>query len=231
MSMNRLLFVLFLASTGLQGAIPSGLSQSANATSLSSVRQDNSFIKTILRFRKTTSKEFTELATSLGARTTSDHSVRSLGRGRTVTAGTPVGTLGIQRPTATPTPTTSRKAPLAPRDLTAIAVSTNQINLTWTSSSNNTGFYVERAQSPTGPWTRVASLSGSATSCGNGGLKASTTYYYRLFSRNDSYSNVATATTNSLLPDGAPSHLVATAQGSQLHSTISPSQPLQPPIA
>lgn len=210
--MNSLLFVLFLASTGLQAASPSVPNTWANATSSSSARQDNSFIEPISHFRRTTDREFTQLAKSLDP-TASQHFVSSLRRARTVLFSTSAGAAGLQRPVPTP----SRKVQLAPRDLTATAIATNQINLTWTNNSDkNTGFYVERAQSPTGPWTRVASLPGSATSCANSGLKASTTYYYRLFLRQASYSNVASATTHSLLPDGAPSHLVAKAEASTI---------------
>jgi len=212
--MNSLLLVLFLASIELQGA--SSSRSTVNAISLSSDRQDDSCIETIFRFRRTTCKDFSELARSLAARITSHHFVHSLRRGMTVSASTTAGAAWTQRPIPTPTTTPSRKVQLDPRDLTATAVSTNQINLTWTGGPNNSGFYVERAQSPTGPWTRVATVSGSATSCGNGGLKAATTYYYRLFSRNASYSNVASATTYFPLPDGPPSHLVARAEGPTL---------------
>ena len=121
-------------------------------------------------------------------------------------------TTGTARPTPTPTP----KAQSAPNNLVAVAVSTNQINLTWTKSSDSiSGIYVERAESPKGPWKRVASLSHNATSCANGGLNAHAIYYYRLMmAQGSGYSNVASATTLSLLPAGGPNHLTAIAAGS-----------------
>src|SRR5262249_34857362 len=44
--------------------------------------------------------------------------------------------------------------PTAPSGLTASSVSSSQINLTWIdNSTNETGFYVERATASAGPWT------------------------------------------------------------------------------
>jgi chitodextrinase len=124
------------------------------------------------------------------------------------TRKTPIGTA---RPTPTPTP----KPQAAPNNLVAVGVSTSQINLTWTKSSDSiAGYYVERAESPNGPWKRVASLSHDATSCANGGLNGHTIYYYRLMAHNSGYSNVASATTLSMLPAGGPNRLTAMARGS-----------------
>ncbi len=122
-----------------------------------------------------------------------------------------------QRPTRTFTP--GRGAPAAPSNLAASASSTNQINLTWTVNSNNqTGFRVERAVLSTGPWMQVGTAPADSTSWGNAGLSELTTYYYRIIAYNSAgnspYSNVASATTQSRLPAGAPSHLEATTRGS-----------------
>jgi chitodextrinase len=112
-----------------------------------------------------------------------------------------------------------RGAPAAPSKLIAAAVSTTQINLTWTSNSNNaTGFRIERALSATGPWTQVGTASAIAISWANSGLSDHTAYYYRVIAYNSggnsAYSNVAAATTLSMLPAGAPSNLVAMTGGS-----------------
>ena len=130
-----------------------------------------------------------------------------------------------QRPTPTPAPTpvrspmSKRGAPAAPSNLTAAAISTSQINLTWTSNSNNaTGFQVERAQSATGPWKQAATISANTTSSATAGLGASTVYFYRVMAYNSAgnsgYSNVASATTLSMLPAGAPGNLAAKTEGS-----------------
>jgi titin len=125
----------------------------------------------------------------------------------------------IPEPKTLRTRTPPTGAPAAPSNLMASAVSTTQINLTWTTSNANnvTGFYVERATAAKGPWKRVTTLSSNTASSGNGGLDASTTYYYRLIAYNSAgnsaYSNVASATTHSMLPQGAPSHLTAKSGG------------------
>jgi len=68
-------------------------------------------------------------------------------------------------------------APPAPTNLTATAVSSNQINLTWSASSGATSYNVKRATVSGGPYTTIAT-GVAATSYNNTGLTASTTYYY-----------------------------------------------------
>ena len=96
--------------------------------------------------------------------------------------------------------------------LTAVAVSTSQINLSWTNNRDKLdGLYVERSSSPNGPWKRVLNLQPNATSCANASLTAATTYYYRLMVNDSIYSSVASATTLSALTDRTPGHLTAIA--------------------
>jgi hypothetical protein len=95
--------------------------------------------------------------------------------------------------------------------LTAHAISTSQINLSWTNSSDKvTGLYVERSRSPKGPWKRVVDVPANASSCANSGLAAATTYYYRVMANDAPHSNVASATTLSGATDRAPGQLSAT---------------------
>ena len=105
-------------------------------------------------------------------------------------------------------------APVSPpSSLTATAVSSSQINLTWSDTNNNeTGNFVERSLSSTSGFAQIASLGANATSYSNTGLPAGTTYYYRVRSSGtqgknvtySSYSNVASARTTSVAPTPTP---------------------------
>jgi Fibronectin type III domain/PQQ enzyme repeat len=110
----------------------------------------------------------------------------------TVPTGTPTPT-----PTPTPIPT-----PRAPTNLTATAVSSGQINLSWTDNSNNeTGFVINRTQDPSVLWNYVTTVGANVTSYSNTGLHASTTYFYRVQAINagggSAWSNTASARTPS----------------------------------
>jgi fibronectin type 3 domain-containing protein len=92
--------------------------------------------------------------------------------------------------------------PTAPGNMTASAVSTSQINLTWTASTDNigvTGYLIERCQG-----TGCASFAQVATTTSitlnDTSLTANTSYSYRVRATDaagnvSSYSNVATANT------------------------------------
>jgi hypothetical protein len=89
--------------------------------------------------------------------------------------------------------------PAAPTGLTATAVSSSQINLSWNASSGATSYSVERSSTSGGTYSVVVSGLGS-TSYSNTGLSASTAYYYRVKASNSSgtssASAVASATTH-----------------------------------
>ncbi len=107
--------------------------------------------------------------------------------------------------TTKPAPT----APAAPSNLIATAVSSSQINLTWTDNSDNeTGFIIERSPDGSTNWTQIATPAANATSYSNTGLSPSTTYYYRIRATNgvgpSSNSNIAHATTASATGLPAP---------------------------
>src|SRR3989344_2921911 len=72
-------------------------------------------------------------------------------------------------------------APTAPSNLSATPISSTQINLSWTASTDNIGvigYYIYRCQGEVcTPTSRVATVNG-ATSFSNTGLKANTTYQY-----------------------------------------------------
>jgi lysophospholipase L1-like esterase len=95
--------------------------------------------------------------------------------------------------------TTGVSAPPAPATLTATAVSTSQVDLSWSAVAEATGYRVERSTDGT-TWAAVADLAGGVSSHRDTGLSAATTYHYRVVATNaggDSPpSPVATATTD-----------------------------------
>lgn len=93
--------------------------------------------------------------------------------------------------------------PLAPSELTVIAVSSGQIHLDWKdNSTDEKGFYVYRRSSS---YTKTASLATDATSYNDFYVSPQTTYWYKVTAYNDggesASSNEATVTTPA---DGAP---------------------------
>ncbi|MFH0889294.1 MAG: putative Ig domain-containing protein [Planctomycetota bacterium] len=99
--------------------------------------------------------------------------------------------------------TTPGILPNAPSNLIATAVSSSQINLTWTDNSiNETDFKIERKTGVSGTYAQIATVDANVTSYSNIGLSTSTTYYYRVRAYNANgnslYSNEASATTFSI---------------------------------
>jgi Fibronectin type III domain len=89
---------------------------------------------------------------------------------------------------------------VAPTNLSATAVSSTQINLSWAdNSSNETGFKVERTMHGKS-FKQIATVGENVTTYADTRLKASTTYRYRVRAYNSggnsNYSNIASATTN-----------------------------------
>ncbi|EEF61713.1 fibronectin type III domain-containing protein [Pedosphaera parvula] len=108
--------------------------------------------------------------------------------------------------------------PAAPGGLAATAVSSSQINLTWTdNSTNENNFVLGCSITAGGPYTDIATLSANVASYNDAGRAANTTYYYVVRASNangaSTNSNQASATTPQVLP-AAPSGLLATAVSS-----------------
>jgi titin len=110
-------------------------------------------------------------------------------------------------------------APTAPTNLTASAVSSSQINLTWTDTANNeTGFRIERSPDGT-TFAEIATAGANVTSYANTtGLTAATQYWYRVRAYNttgtSSYAGPASATTLAPEPQppSAPTALIVTSR-------------------
>ena len=92
----------------------------------------------------------------------------------------------------------------APTNLSATAVSSSQINLTWTDTNsgktNESGYSIERSLSPTSGFAKIGSVLKNITTYSNTGLTSGTTYYYRVQATGrkgavSPYSNIASATT------------------------------------
>ncbi|MGC1660568.1 MAG: LamG-like jellyroll fold domain-containing protein, partial [Candidatus Acidiferrales bacterium] len=101
--------------------------------------------------------------------------------------------------------------PTAPNSLAATAISTSQINLSWTASTDNvgvTGYLLERCQgSACASFSQIATPAGTTYS--NTGLSASTSYSYRVRATDaagnlSSYSNIATVMTPALADTTSP---------------------------
>jgi fibronectin type 3 domain-containing protein len=105
-------------------------------------------------------------------------------------------------PTPTPTPAPTPNATVtsnAPTNLNAVAVTSSQINLSWTdNSTNETGFKISRSTDGT-TFTRIAIVPSNTTRYASIGLAASTKYYYRVCAytsnKRSSFSNTASAKT------------------------------------
>lgn len=104
--------------------------------------------------------------------------------------------------------------PPAPTNVVAMAVSANQINLTWSPANGATNYYVKRSTVNGGPYTTV-SVPLTQTNYSDTGLISSTTYYYVVTAINDggaTNSAQVSARTVSL----APTNLTVGLSGGQL---------------
>ena len=111
--------------------------------------------------------------------------------------------------------TTLDTVPAAPSGLTATAISTTQINLSWTdNASNETGFKIERKTGAGGTYAQIGTVGANLTTYNDTGLTDGTTYFYRVRATNavgDSAYSSETSATTLVAPPAAPNGLTATA--------------------
>jgi hypothetical protein len=121
-----------------------------------------------------------------------------------------------------PDPPEPGTPPTAPSALTATALSSTTIGLTWTDNANNEGSF-EVDQSPNGSaWTQIATLAANTVSYTSTGLTPSTLYYFRVRASNGDGDSANTSTASATTeappvintPPDAPSGLTVVAIGS-----------------
>ena len=120
-----------------------------------------------------------------------------------------------------------------PTSLTASAVSSSQINLTWAdTNSNETAYLVERSLSSSSGFVQIASLPANTQAYSDTGLAAGTTYYYQVRAAHNgafsAYSNVASARTLTTAPTPTPTRPPPTATPTPTR-TPTPSGPTPTP--
>jgi hypothetical protein len=122
--------------------------------------------------------------------------------------------------------TTLPKPPGVPSGLTATAVSSSQINLAWTDTTNNeTLFKIERKVGVAGTYSQIATVGANITSFSNTtGLSPNTTYFYRVRASNtggnSGYSNEANATTSGSVASNKPASSADTLSAVSIPETI-----------
>lgn len=104
----------------------------------------------------------------------------------------------------------------APSGFTATAVSTNQVNLTWTINGSPDGFNILRAANNNGtpgPWSQIATLAPSSNTFSDVGLLPNTVYWYQVQAFPEcslSISGLQTNVSTLPYPPLAPTNLTAT---------------------
>ena len=102
--------------------------------------------------------------------------------------------------------------PDPPGQLAAGALSSNQIDLTWTdNSSDESGFKIERKTGSEGTYSQIATVGADVESYSDTGLSEVTKYYYRLSAFSPAGSSSYSDEANAATYPAAPANLSATA--------------------
>jgi hypothetical protein len=75
---------------------------------------------------------------------------------------------------------TTSPVPVTPDGLTAVAVSSGEIDLTWTDGATESGYSIERSADGSTGWAAIATTGQDVTTYDDLGLVSGTTYYYRV---------------------------------------------------
>ncbi len=100
----------------------------------------------------------------------------------------------------------------APAGVVATAVSSSEIDLTWSAVTGATGYVVERGTTSGGPYTAVGSP--ASTSFANTGLSSGATYFYVVKATAGAVSSALSSEVSALTLPAAPSGVSATAVSS-----------------
>ncbi len=102
--------------------------------------------------------------------------------------------------------------PAVPSGLNATAVSTTQIDLSWSDNSNNEDvFVIFRSLTPGGPYTEVGGTAANTTLYSDKGLTSGTTYYYVVRAKNSGGSSANSAEASATAtppPPGGPEIII-----------------------
>ncbi len=209
-------------STAIVPAAPSNLSASAlSSSSIKFLWTDNSNNETSFVVYRWNGSTWVQIAT-VGANVTS-YTDTGLQASTTyfhyVCARNSTGAgCGSTYSTAT-TLNSSATVPVAPSALSAVALSSSSIKVSWVDNSNNeTSFVVYRWNGST--WVQISTVGANVTSYTNTGLQASTTYFHYVCAQNSAGStcastySTATTQTSSATAPAAPSGLSAVALSS-----------------
>ncbi|MBQ2990118.1 MAG: fibronectin type III domain-containing protein, partial [Clostridia bacterium] len=182
--------------------------------------ENGTYTDVVTVLAKTTATQSASLSSSLKNKYLKIRTVRDDNGTRSHSAySTPVKP--TQTPTLAPTPNPSLRPtpPATPTGVSAAAQSSSSIRVSWSEAPLATGYYVYRATSSGGTYSKVGTVdSGSTTSFTDTGLTANKTYYYKVkaynFDGESGLSSYASAKTNAEGRPSVPTGVSAAAQSS-----------------
>jgi autotransporter-associated beta strand protein len=105
---------------------------------------------------------------------------------------------------------TDNSPPNAPSGLTATAESPSEIDLSWTGSTDETGYVVLQSSSYYGPYTEIGTTGAGVTTYPDRNLSDSTSYYYEVYATNSVGNSGNAGPAYAVTPLAPPTDLTAT---------------------